>query len=240
MSLSWCYFCCWTLLSTADPSQPDIIEEALDLFRANCLFRNFEIKGECSGASLSRSRSKTKRRRASQPVVAKPRTIFPSAQVILTPGPADRLLIYLILFISECLTKLAPSPSRPSPGYQEATKVLSTLSVDTFALPGDAGFPLNSLYHAPGSRVDAGESNWLHLCISYLVASTAQYSTVKALRTSFSPDKLAACFELDFDDCASQLKSRQAIHTDNRCTPLIPHPNPPGARPPTSRPAIPP
>lgn len=30
---------------TADPSQPDIIEEALDLFRANCLFRNFEIKG---------------------------------------------------------------------------------------------------------------------------------------------------------------------------------------------------
>ena len=34
---------------TADPSQPDIIEEALDLFRANCLFRNFEIKGaSCS------------------------------------------------------------------------------------------------------------------------------------------------------------------------------------------------
>jgi actin related protein 2/3 complex subunit 3 len=36
-----------TMLRTlADPSQPDIIEEALDLFRANCLFRNFEIKGE--------------------------------------------------------------------------------------------------------------------------------------------------------------------------------------------------
>ncbi|KAI9636240.1 actin-related protein 2/3 complex subunit 3 [Dioszegia hungarica] len=98
----------------SDPSQPDIIEEALDLFRANCLFRNFEIK-----------------------------------------GPADRLLIYLILFISECLTKLAPTPGRPSPGYQEATKVLQTLAVDSFALPGDAGFPLNSLYHAPGSRPDA-------------------------------------------------------------------------------------
>lgn len=28
-----------------DPSRPDIIEESLDLFRANCLFRNFEIKG---------------------------------------------------------------------------------------------------------------------------------------------------------------------------------------------------
>lgn len=98
----------------SDPSQPDIIEESLDLFRANCLFRNFEIK-----------------------------------------GPADRLLIYLILFISECLTKLAPTPTRPSPGYQDAVKQLSTLAVDSFALPGDAGFPLNSMYHAPASRADA-------------------------------------------------------------------------------------
>ncbi|WVQ98213.1 hypothetical protein IAU59_005335 [Kwoniella sp. CBS 9459] len=98
----------------ADPSQPDIIEESLDLFRANCLFRNFEIK-----------------------------------------GPADRLMIYLILFISECLSKLAPTPGRPSPGYQEALKLLQTQAVDTFALPGDAGFPLNSLYHAPASRMDA-------------------------------------------------------------------------------------
>ncbi|WVR04762.1 hypothetical protein IAU60_001774 [Kwoniella sp. DSM 27419] len=98
----------------SDPDQPDIIEESLDLFRANCLFRNFEIK-----------------------------------------GPADRLMIYLILFISECLTKLAPTPGRPSPGYQEALKQLQTLAVDTFALPGDAGFPLNSLYHAPASRSEA-------------------------------------------------------------------------------------
>lgn len=37
----------------ADPSQPDIIEEALDLFRANCLFRNFEIKGAGVEANVS-------------------------------------------------------------------------------------------------------------------------------------------------------------------------------------------
>ncbi|RSH79776.1 subunit of the Arp2/3 complex [Apiotrichum porosum] len=100
----------------ADPSQPDIIEEALDLFRANCLFRNFEIK-----------------------------------------GPADRTLIYLILFISDCLTKIAPAPGRPSPGHVEAQKRLQTLSVDSFALPGDAGFPLNSMYHAPASRHEADQ-----------------------------------------------------------------------------------
>lgn len=76
----------------------------------------------------------------------------------LTSGPADRLMIYLILFISECLTKLAPTAGRPSPSYQEATKQLSTLAVDSFSLPGDAGFPLNSLYHPPASKLDAGGS----------------------------------------------------------------------------------
>jgi hypothetical protein len=30
--------------TTADPSDLDIVDEALDLFRVNCLFRNFEIK----------------------------------------------------------------------------------------------------------------------------------------------------------------------------------------------------
>jgi actin related protein 2/3 complex subunit 3 len=71
-------------------------------------------------------------------------------------------LIYLILYISECLTRLAPSPGKPSPAFNEAGKVLATLAVDNFALPGDAAFPLNALYHAPASRPDAGEF-FLHL-----------------------------------------------------------------------------
>lgn len=39
--------------------------------------------------------------------------------------------------------------------------MLSTLAVDNFSLPGDAGFPLNSLYHAPASKMDAGEFSFL-------------------------------------------------------------------------------
>lgn len=73
------------------------------------------------------------------------------------PGPADRLLIYLILFISDCLTKLAAAPGRPSPSYGEAQKKLQTLSVDSFALPGEPGFPLNQMYHPPASRHESGE-----------------------------------------------------------------------------------
>ncbi|TIC10330.1 ARP2/3 complex, 21 kDa p21-Arc subunit [Wallemia mellicola] len=87
----------------------DIITESILLFRANSLFRNFEIK-----------------------------------------GGADRLLIYLILFISDCIAKL----SKTEPNVNEASKQLHTLAVDSFALPGEAGFPLNSLYAPAASRMD--------------------------------------------------------------------------------------
>jgi len=97
---------------TADANAPDIADETLDLFRANSLFRNFEIK-----------------------------------------GPADRLLIVLILFVSDCLAKVSAAKTVPS--QLEATKLLNTLAVDNFPLPGEAGFALNSHYAAPASRIDA-------------------------------------------------------------------------------------
>jgi hypothetical protein len=55
----------------ADSESYDILDETLTLFRANTLFRNFEIK-----------------------------------------GPADRVLIYGILWISECLGKVKPTMSQ--------------------------------------------------------------------------------------------------------------------------------
>ncbi|ODQ65443.1 ARP2/3 complex, 21 kDa p21-Arc subunit [Nadsonia fulvescens var. elongata DSM 6958] len=96
------------------PSYPcnddyDIIDEILDLFRANSFFRNFEIK-----------------------------------------GPADRTLIYGILYISDCLSKL-----RANTPLAEANKILNTLSVEHFSIPGDPAFPLNSLYQAPRDRNEA-------------------------------------------------------------------------------------
>jgi len=95
----------------SEPDQPDIIDETLDLFRANSLFRNFEIK-----------------------------------------GPADRLLIVLILYVSDCLAKLGSV--RSVPNQLEASKTLNTLSVDNFPIPGDANFLLNAHYAPPDSRVD--------------------------------------------------------------------------------------
>ncbi|KAJ8296197.1 Actin-related protein 2/3 complex subunit 3 [Rhodotorula toruloides] len=89
----------------ADPSIPDIIDESLQLFRANSLFRNFEIK-----------------------------------------TPADRALIYLILFIGDCLGRIAQARTWT---HQDALKQLTTHSLSHFSLPGEPGFPLNQVFIPP-------------------------------------------------------------------------------------------
>ncbi|KAJ1729204.1 subunit of the Arp2/3 complex [Coemansia biformis] len=78
----------------------DAVDEALELFRGNSFFRNFEIK-----------------------------------------GAGDRLLVYVLLFISQCLGKLKATTSQ-----SEAVKALYTLAVTNVVIPADASFPLHSLY----------------------------------------------------------------------------------------------
>ncbi|CZR53591.1 probable Arp2/3 complex subunit ARC18 [Phialocephala subalpina] len=66
-------------------------------------------------------------------------------------GPADRLLIYGILWVSECLGKI-----RPSMSAREAQKEVQNIALDTnFSIPGDPGFPLNQMFNPPSSRQDA-------------------------------------------------------------------------------------
>ncbi|KAL7274118.1 subunit of the Arp2/3 complex [Rhizina undulata] len=65
-------------------------------------------------------------------------------------GPADRVLIYGILWISDCLGKIKPTMS-----FRDAEKALQSSALDHFALPGDPAFPLNALYQAPRDRSDA-------------------------------------------------------------------------------------
>lgn len=91
----------------------DIIDEVLDLFRANSFFRNFEIK-----------------------------------------GPADRTLIYGILFITDCLSGISANKNA-TVDRNEANRILNTLALEHFSIPGDAGFPLNSLYAPPRDRSEA-------------------------------------------------------------------------------------
>ncbi|GLI79802.1 subunit of the Arp2/3 complex [Penicillium ochrochloron] len=94
---------------TPESESYDCVDEILSLFRANVLFRNFEIN-----------------------------------------GPADRMLIYGTLFISECLGKV-----KPTMNAREAEKALINAALDSFAIPGDVSFPLNQAFEPPRDRQDA-------------------------------------------------------------------------------------
>jgi actin related protein 2/3 complex, subunit 3 len=65
-------------------------------------------------------------------------------------GPADRLLIYGILFVSECLNKV-----KPNMDSRAAEKALINSALEQFAIPGDANFPLNQAFEAPNDRMQA-------------------------------------------------------------------------------------
>lgn len=66
-------------------------------------------------------------------------------------GPADKLLMYGIWFVSEALGKIKPTAE-----MKTAQKDVLNLSLDAnFALPGDPGWPLNQMYEPPRNRQDA-------------------------------------------------------------------------------------
>jgi len=88
----------------------DIVDEAIEFFRANILFRNFEQK-----------------------------------------GPADLMLCYLTIYISELLRFFA----RGSKNLAEAKKNVTQVSMkQDFALPGDGQFCLPGFFAAPATPTE--------------------------------------------------------------------------------------
>ena len=65
---------------------------------------------------------------------------------------SDRVLIYLTLFITECLKKLQKCTSKDQ-AYQE----VYSLAVSKFDIPGDAAFPLNTVYAKPSTLEEANQ-----------------------------------------------------------------------------------
>ena len=98
-------------LSLAAPNAPgdDFIDEVLGFFKANVLFKHFEVK-----------------------------------------GGADRVMIYLTLYITQCLGKLDKCPNAT-----EGLKALTAMAHEQFKIPGDAGFALGSFFPAPATPQEA-------------------------------------------------------------------------------------
>jgi len=95
--------------------EDDIVDEVLLYFKANVLFKQFEVK-----------------------------------------GAADRVLIYLTLYITQCLSKLTGCQSKA-----EGVRALTSMAHETFRIPGDSGFPLGSFFPSPANPQEAD------LCRSY-------------------------------------------------------------------------
>lgn len=65
-------------------------------------------------------------------------------------SPSDRVLIYITLYASECLKRLAKIAKK-----ETAHNELYSLAISRFDIPGDSGFPLNSVYAKPETEEEA-------------------------------------------------------------------------------------
>ena len=68
-------------------------------------------------------------------------------------GPADRVLVYLTLYIHLCLTKITGK----SKG--DAKNALYQLAISNFSIPGDSNFTLGGFVSNPANRGEAGKSD---------------------------------------------------------------------------------
>lgn len=74
----------------------------------------------------------------------KPNVFFRSYEI---QSDADRIIIYLTLFITECLKRLKKCTSR-----DQAIQEMYSLAISRFDMPGDPNFPLNSMFHRPAKQ----------------------------------------------------------------------------------------
>jgi len=131
----------------APPQQDgdDIIDEALNAFKANVFFKNFEVK-----------------------------------------GPADRLLVYITLYISQALLKM------PNQSKQNAEKQLFQLAIENFALPGDKNFALGGIVTNPTNR---GETDQIRQYLTQIRQETGYRLLEKVYAANQAqPDKWWMCF----------------------------------------------
>jgi actin related protein 2/3 complex subunit 3 len=74
----------------------------------------------------------------------KPNVFFREFEI---KGAADRTLMYLLLYITECLKRLQKCPKK-----SQGSKDLTSLALETkLPIPGEAGFPFHGLFKPPAN-----------------------------------------------------------------------------------------
>ncbi|XP_055302459.1 actin-related protein 2/3 complex subunit 3 [Sitodiplosis mosellana] len=99
----------------------------------------------------------------------------------------DRVMIYITLYITECLKKLQKCANK-----SQAQQELYSLAISRFDIPGDAGFPLNSVYPKPSS---ANEADLLRQYLTQIRQETGNRLIEKVFNTpDGKPSKWWTCF----------------------------------------------
>ncbi|XP_018580247.1 actin-related protein 2/3 complex subunit 3 [Anoplophora glabripennis] len=99
---------------------------------------------------------------------------------------ADRLLIYITLYITECLKKLQRCNNK-----NQALNEMKTLAISRFDIPGDAGFPLNSVYSKPANQ---SETELLKAYLTQLRQEVGHRVCEKVFGEDGKPSKWWLCF----------------------------------------------
>jgi len=139
----------WTERGPAPVTQEeDIVDQSLDLFKANILFKQFEMETD-----------------------------------------VDRVLVYVTLYTIECLKRLQKCANK-----EQGMKEMYTTALESFHLPGEPGFPLNSFYTRPKS----GETEELKKYFTQLRQETGVRLVTRvfdpALAPEGGPSKWWTCF----------------------------------------------
>mmetsp|Transcript_33302 Transcript_33302/g.110132 ORF Transcript_33302/g.110132 Transcript_33302/m.110132 type:complete len:173 (+) Transcript_33302:69-587(+) len=130
---------------SAAEGEEDIVDETLGYFKANVLFKHFEVK-----------------------------------------GAADRTLIYLTLYTTQCLKRLETCPTQT-----DGVKALTALAHEAFSAPGEPRFALASFFPAGASPAE------LDLCRAYLKQAREELGRRLALKVygdNGPPSKLWIAF----------------------------------------------
>ena len=78
----------------------------------------------------------------------------------------DRVLVYVTLYIIECLKRLQKMPNA-----ERAVQDMYSAALEAFAIPGEAGFPLNAFYTAP-NYAEAEEMKKYFVQVSLIISLT--------------------------------------------------------------------
>lgn len=126
--------------------------------------------------------------------------------LVFRPGPADLVLCYLTVYISELLRLLGKDKD-----VKQAQKNVTVASMSgNFSVPGDKNFPLAGFFSVPADRRDAGMLVFPCVCVFVLLVFTC----LVILLSNLSADQFRQYYRQLREECANRLLDKIIYQAD--------------------------